>query len=333
MADWGGGGDGDTIVTVIITVMVLVVIFPVFYQAVTIAGSQSGSESIEYPDGEYTLDASSGEPDRVEVLATTENAVRLDGTGGVSSPAPDAVNMSWSVCATGKLEASDGAAYTLVALNNESVHLMRDSGNWGIYRNNGTHDAYVTVPAGAGLDPVCAVGSPGSVSLHSNEGSASANLTTATSARPTAWSWEGRVDEVRVFNSSIDPQPYLEDQAQPLPGTQRTARLMLDEGEGGDTRVYFANTTATLSGHSWAAGVENPGTVLGIGAISEGDDYEFSYDPLTIRIVDSGYLDGAPVVHVRWGMTWLPFDISSTLALLGAALILVYVASAVTDRV
>jgi hypothetical protein len=343
-----GQVDLDWILTFVVMAIIGVVIIGILIDVGAVVSS--GEQSIEYPDGSFTvLDSRVDDiPGSVSVRATTERALAFDGESYVESSEPKNLSDSWTVCATGELDsdANEDATYTLVAYDNETILLEYDAGQWSAYYDNGTHDGKATVDieesgglfGDDGLTPVCGRfnESTGNVSVHSLDGDASAPLTASTTSRNVSWGWEGTIDEARTFNDSLSDETideYIDDPVQPLPGTNRTARFMFDEGEGSSTRVYFANVDATVVGATWTGGVPNPSKWLGLAsAIEEGDDYELAEEPFSIRVVESGYLDGAPVIHVSWGGAGdFPFNLMGLLTLFMGLIILVTIANRVMD--
>lgn len=316
----------------------VMVIGAVFIATIVTLGAsvQSGTATIEDPTTNFTtVDSRINEiPGDVDVMATTETALFFDGSAYVESSAPGDVGESWTLCSTGELgdDANQNATYSLAAYENESIHLQYDAGQWAVYHDNGSHDGRAAISATADdLTPVCARYDAGSndLSIEDTDSNATAQLTSSTTSRNVSWEWIGRIDETRVFNESIDDAnvtAYLDDPVQPLPGTNRAARFMFDEGSGSSTTVYFAGVDATLVGTAWTDGVENPSTSTLFGttsAIQEGDDYELDDSPFSIRLVEDGYLDGAPVIHIEWsGSGWIPINATGLLALFAALVVM-----------
>lgn len=302
-------------VKLIIQATIAVIVITMAVNAITAAGFTDGSATVNATTGvDTTIDSSiTNVPSSVTVRATTENALAFDGNHSVNSSVPgNLTNGSWTVCSTVELasDANQNATYDVIAYDNESVLLQYDAGEWSIYYDNGTHDGRATVDApdpSGGLVPVC-----GRYNTTENElyvirdgvFSSPAELTTATTSRNVSWQWEGRQDEARFFGGAVSNTTlaeYASDPVRPQPTEPRLARFMFDEGSGDTTTVYFAAAQVNVAGVTWTNGVTNPRKWLGLAsAIEEGDDYVLVSDPFGIRIVNGGYLEGAPVEHVSW---------------------------------
>jgi hypothetical protein len=118
-------------------------------------------------------------------------------------------------------------------------------------------------------------------------------------SRQAANDWNGRIDELRLFNQSLSNQTMRDIGDEPVAGVgvNDTARWMLDEGRGSTTEPYYQSSTATLAGDaSWATGLEGPG-------LDEPGDVQISYDPFEITPQAGGDADNAPVLYVEWSST------------------------------
>lgn len=107
---------------------------------------------------------------------------------------------------------------------------------------------------------------------------------------------ECTLDETRADDDVLNgsQRQFLRDNpVAPLDGTNRTVRIMYDEGSGTSTAVFFTSTQATLSNISWVSGFE--GHVL-----TEGTDYRIDSDDGTITALSGGAIDDAPVVWIEY---------------------------------
>lgn len=305
----------------------------------------SGSAQVEHPGHDrHTLDSSLQEPpNEIDVLATRENALVLSGDP-VEFDAPDEfADGSWTVCVTAALdeETNGDAAYDVFAHDSGSLILQYDSGDWAVYHEDGDQDAVASVPADDPWDltPMCARYDEGAGELSidaDGESSGWVALDTGTAERNVSWEWHGRQDEVRLFGGPLSDDSvdgYVDDPVAPMPGEDRLARFMFNEGSGDSTAIYFMDEDADVSGAGWGEGVGNPREWFGLAsAIDEGDDYVIHSEPFGISIVEGGYLDGAPVVFVDWGQGgFFPIDVIGLLTLLIALLLLVSIAIRVRD--
>jgi len=293
-----------------------------------------------------TVDATvGGIPNDVVVQATTESAVALDGNASIESTAPqNLTNQSWTVCAAAEL--GDGSnlqdTYDVFAYQSETILLQYDAGQWSLYYNDSSESAKVALPATnpqAGFTPVCGRYDQAndSVSLMV-DGTISGPVAMdgAVGTRNLSRNWTGRIDEVRTFDrrvSNSTAQTYASDPVKPLPGTNRSARFMLDEGEGGSTKVYFASSDATLVGASWVSGIPGPETDNRLLTnIQDGQDYELQSSPFGIRLLAGGYLEGAPVVYVKYGQGTVVGGLYNVVITLVALTILVAIANRIRTR-
>lgn len=323
-----------TLVKLFIVVLVAGAIFPVFLTL----GGPTGSAVINATTSSYTVVDSSVDdiPTHVTVRATREYAVALDGNDVVESTAPtNLTDGDWMLCAAAELDEStdQNLTYDVFAYKNATVLLQFDAGQWSAYYDNGTHDAKAEIAAPSptdGLTPVCAGFDNSSQTLVVTRATSVSNpvaLTSSPDARNISENWTGRIDEVRGFGtfSNSTMTSYGSDPVQPLPGTDRLARFMFDDGSGSTSTVYFTSADAQLVGATWTTGLDDPGMTRGI-------DYRLEPDPFRLKIASGGYLVGAPVEFVTWSETsGATRAIIELLPLLAALLILVWLASPLMD--
>lgn len=312
-------------------ILMVIVIFAI--GAAILSIMLAGSAVLEQPQSNTSITLDSGEttvPNGVEVSATKENALAFPGDGYVDGPGP--ANGSKTVCAAGQLDgdANGQATYTLYGAENGSVLLQYDAGQWMGYVEANGDSAKATMNA-ANPDEwrrVClrynATASTVTVSRDTTVGSPVA-MDGDTERRNASFDWFGKIDEVRTFGNPVPNatlSAYGDDAIQPFPDENRTGRMMFDEGEGGSTEVYWANTDATLVNASWTSGLSDV-------PLDRGTDYQLSGDPFQITLTDSGYLDGAPIVWISW--LSLPLGINfaaimssvATILLIGVAVMVV----------
>lgn len=292
----------------VITVVVIAVIALVGVATIgPIAGvvTDSTGITVEYlepaPSEPTTV---SGLSEETAVVATTENALWLNGSGSyVDDPADPAVftNGAWTV----GLVVEPGAVVdseetrTLYAKNNETVHLLYEEGEWALRAKNDT-GATAYANASASLDSRTTL--TAAYNTTTEEVVLFVNGTQADTAafnseivpRDPAASWIGTVDEVRAWNTSLtDAQhrAYHDDPVKPLATGNAALRLMFNDGQ--PFVAYYATSDAAVVGESeLVAGVAGPDLVAG-------EDYRIENN--TIETVDGGYVDGAPVLIVGAG--------------------------------
>lgn len=109
---------------------------------------------------------------------------------------------------------------------------------------------------------------------------------------------DGRLDETRIFNSSLNSsqrQALINDPVAPLTNATRTARIMYDAGSGTSVNIYFASADATATNISYDAGYN--GSVL-----AAGTDYEWRTDGPQLRARAGGDIDGAPAAFAVYDL-------------------------------
>lgn len=299
---------GTVAAVMIIAVVTLVAIsvLGVFGGVASSLGTTSGDVSYNPTVNETeTLDHDVEEaPSFFEIKLTKGHGITLGGEGHVAANAPSdwpgAGN--WTTCATGRLKEgfNDQAAYTLLAVENETVTLHYDDGVWaGYHEREDGNASRVTLPANEPTTwtTLCLKHENDTESLllyRDGEKSGIGNYGDA--KRPMGNDWIGDVDEVRFFDIDLDDaeaQTYADAPAAGL-GVEDVARWMFEEGSGGTTDAFFMDATATLEGDAqWGDGVDDPGLV-------EGEDYERGVDPLDVTPIAGGLIDASPILYVSW---------------------------------
>lgn len=255
---------------------------------------------------EYLIDDEVTDPEiGVNVFATREKAVYSDGDGYVDADPPAGWDDgNWSVTAVANPDTADDttwngkATHTIIAVDNETLVVSYDDGQWSAYYDDGSVSAKVNVSATTDETPIVVTrdADAGTLSIHAEEATDTKALDTDTEQRGVNLEWAGTIDEVRFINGTLTDsqiQTFRDDPINPLDVTTHEARWMFDEGEGPTSKNYYNGTDAQLVGVGWAGGVVDPG-------LSEGVDYAVSFDPLTVTILADGYLDPAPVAYVVW---------------------------------
>ena len=306
-----------------------------------LAAMATAEDGIEFPEGDIEIEGVDDDAD-VEVLATTGEGLYIDGDGHVDAPAGGQVTDGhWSVTATGWLDydANQNATYTVTGAESAEVLVQYHQGQWSaIYYDDSGDSAQALVDA---TDPnelttlvVTWDDTAEELTLSvDDDRTDTATLTADTPDRSVANDWHGILDEVRYIDRALsgsETSTYHDDPINPLASADHNLRLMFDEGEGDTTRAFYAGDSvdAQLVNADWKPGVDDPGLV-------EGTDFTISTDPLTVSIVEGGYLDGAPIVYISTGASGfasLMFSVmqtgASALGLLVVG-ILVFAASAV----
>lgn len=280
----------------------------------TFIGDGADEESFE-PSTETATKLSTAEdrPAGFSVEPTTGNAVAFSGDGYVEHDAPDNwSNSSLGVCLTAYAgadnEINTNATYSAFAAENASLLIEYHAGDWRAIKFANNNSSVVSTPATEFSETqLCVDWNETSETLTLFENGSEADNATLTTTEPTRQvsnDWLGWLDEVRLMggvNSSV-ADTYANDPVNPLTSVDHDARLMFDEGRGDDTRVFYADQqTATIVNGGWTSGVSGP-------VLEEDVDYVVNVDPLTLRAVEGGYLDGAPIVYVSWtGGSWATY--------------------------
>lgn len=307
-------------------------------------GFTTGTTAVHADTTSYTTISHSvrGIPSNVDVTATTGNALAFDGNTTIHSNAPQNLTQgSWTVCASPELNtsANQNATYDIFAYQNESLLIQYDAGSWSAYYNNTTHSANATIPApnpSSGLTQVCSRYNHTSNELtivREQTYSSPQPLTPGITPRNVSLNWTGRIDEIKTHNTAVANQTineYADDPIRPQPGTNRSSRFMLDEGQGSTTNVYFADTDATITNPAWTSGI--PAAVIPEDPLLGPRNYVLQSSPFSIRLASGGYLEGAPVVYVSWNGNPLGIDWMEIIAALLFTLIIATIANELNDH-
>lgn len=299
----------QTIVGVVIIAVVALVAVQVFAAVGGVGatlGTTSGDVSYDPTTGDAkTLDEDVDEaPEFFKISLTREHGIRLNGSGYVDAHAPGTWPGSgnWTACATGRLDSefNSEAAYTLLAVDNETVTLHYDDGVWAGYHEKDNGDsARVTMPANSPTDwtALCVKRENDTDELLMyRDGSKSSSSSYGSASRPLGNDWNGDVDEVRFFDHAMADGEASTYGSEPVAGLGRedVARWMFEEGSGATTDAFFMDASATLEGDAqWGPGVENPD-------LQEGTDYDRGVDPLSVKPIAGGLIDGSPILYVEW---------------------------------
>jgi len=283
------------ILKVVIPVIVAVLLLPLF------AGFSFGGTATfdPYQGTQEVSDKLVGEPQQLDVEATTGKALRFDGDDHVDIQSQNFSQGSWTVVSAVRLhpDTNRNDTYDVYAWGNGSLLLQYDAGQWSVYYENATGaDAKATIDAPSPSDGLTTVGARYNetenelVVVHDGTVSDPVALDNDTTSRNLSRPWNGTIDEVRGFDAAVNNSTldtYADDPIAPLPNTNRSSRYMFDEGEGGTTKAYFIGGDVDIDGATWTDGVPKPG-------LSEGTDYEIKTSPLRLVIPAGSYLIGAP---------------------------------------
>jgi len=305
------------IVSLVIAAAILVVTINAVTNAATVGGLATMNASAT---DSATIDQRIGNiPNEVSVSPSQGNALVVDETDTVSASAgADNItrgNLSLAVTAsldTATLTAMD-APRTAASVANGTLQLVYNDSHWIAAYDNGTHSATVntSAPSPSGLTALTTRANATHLTISRNGSATNASaLTTSSDPAPLAFDWVGRLDEVRVFNGSINDSAvaqYGSDPIEPLPDEPRTARYLFDRESGGTSPGYFTAGSAQIGGAEIGVGVQPP--QMSSGGLLGSGDYSLTEDPFGISIPSGSYLEGQPVVFVSYGSgAVLPFN-------------------------
>lgn len=134
-----------------------------------------------------------------------------------------------------------------------------------------------------------------------------ADITSDSSAdSPTeAGNWDGRIDELRVFDDPADSanrSALYNGPTEQRPGLNRSVRLMFDQPARPETLILIAGGSAAPTNTTFSAG--HPADVMQVknlaNDLSGDSDYRFRRSGPEVAPVAGGELDGAPVAYVDY---------------------------------
>lgn len=125
-------------------------------------------------------------------------------------------------------------------------------------------------------------------------------------AQPNGTNWDGRLDELRTFNSTLNASDRGDVYNKPIfaqPGTDRTARVMFDEPNKDTQSVFFApGVRMDVNNGTFSQGL--PGQKAEVKNVQNDlageSDYVWDTDGPRIKPLFGGELDGAPVAYITY---------------------------------
>lgn len=204
-----------------------------------------------------------------------------------------------------------GRNMTVLALGDPDV-LLRYDGNrssavWRVVYVGVSNTYETTVSAPSPTDATHLFVGRNNETLYLNRNN-SANATVSISGASTgetnltaAKNLDGRLDETRTWDSRLNSsqrQAVIDDPVAPLPGTNRTARIMYDELAVSPVNVFFAGGTATVSNATIADGFN--GTTLTRDTLTTNGEYKWRNDGPELKILADSDSADAPAVYVEW---------------------------------
>lgn len=278
-----------------------------------------GMEAVDPQTGELTFERQVKSFSRVN--SSAGYAVEFDGTGHLDATAAlDYASDSWEVCTWTALNTSGGDQTVLGVSGDRAIIYNASTDEYrGIWFDTGERVTYdVAVSANgtaASRTHVClaADAEADTLTIYRNASASSSVAVDGNHTATTAWNasnLDGWLEETRVFGAPLNGSQRSEIVASPihpLPGADRRARLMYDEGSGSAVAVYFADGDAQLDNGTWTDGFD--GTEL-----SEGTDYEVTDYGLELQQSSEWY--GAPALSI--GATLDSWSVEAANRLTGA---------------
>lgn len=334
---------------VLITLIIVGVILFVGIAAVstTIEGSDASKSRVSQPallDG--TTPTVIGDTTGIDekVYNSLGNAVELTGANDSyyqSTASIGAINDStWTVSTFAQVDAAaTNNTMTALSLGGDLIlYYNGTTSNWTAwFYDDGprtTHSVTVNAPAPTSTLQHLIVERDGDTLTiyRNNTAGESANLSQATpAAPPNTTNWDGTLEEMRSFDTALNAsqRTQLRDNPiAPLPNTDRTARIMYDEPDSNTQLLFFTSGQIQLYNASIVdgfAGERMEGESFS-NNLAGATDYRWDVDGPTIRAVDGGSLDGAPVAYTEYTsygiVGGLVSDYQSALILAGLVLVI-----------
>jgi len=200
---------------------------------------------------------------------------------------------------------------TVLALGDPNV-LVRYDGNrssavWRLVYVGVTSTNETTVSAPSPTDATqLFIGRSSNTLWINRDNSANATITvsddsTGQTNLTTAKNLDGRLDETRMFDTRLNSsqrQSLVDDPITPLPGTDRTARIMYDERVVSPVNVFFADGDATVSNATIADGFA--GSTLTESSLMTTGDYDWRPKGPEFRLRSGSDVAGAPAVYANY---------------------------------
>ena len=247
----------------------------------------------------------------VSVNQSLGHAARLDGTRDsyVSGSSDVELEGNWTVSTYVRVD-NLSRTQTVVSVGSEQMILYNGSTNEyvGVWYDQSSGDTYAVREVAntpGNLTHVALVrnqSQPEAISLY-EDNSDIATTSTATATTFAAGNLDGDLDETRTFNRSLNSsqrQQLIDRPTAPLPGTNRTSRVMFDSYSASPSSypMFFVAGDVTASNVQRVDGLDAEATTAGT---------DYTRSGRTISVVDGGSLDGAPALYASYAVTVGPF--------------------------
>lgn len=322
----------DSLPELIITVVVVAGVLFVGISAMsTMPDSGTNEQGIEAVKLEGTNFVSVGVPNILEreVYNSLGYAIELTGANNSgfesTQPIEYSTDETWTLSTWAAADANaTNQSMTAVSLDGRVVVSYNESaGEWSTwYYSDATRSAYEITAAETGNETqltqvvVERNGSTLTMFVNGTQGGTADLSTTSSVPAPNASNWDGRIDELRTFDDALNASQrshLFSSPVAPLAASNRTSRVMFDEPSRSRQEVFFSPASVETSNVGYGDGHDgdkmNGSSVLN--EISGDADYVWDWDSLSIRAVDGGRLETAPVAYVDYKLKTLQGVIAS----------------------
>lgn len=271
---------------------------PITGTAVSFADTWGGAEILDIYTVRDTTNTS------VNLTGAPDSTVTADGT------IPIATDDTWTRCTWARVD-PDAAARTMTALSVNGRLIIQYNGSaseWSAwYYDDGSRNSFrvnVSAPNQPGnFTHICAWHNATNLGIVRNTTTGeSVNVSAVESGGniadvwPNAENWDGRLDESRGFDSTLNSSQYAalhNYPVLPLTNATRLWRITYDESSGSKTKIYFTSTRATVSNATWDDGLRGS-------RLDAGSDYTINEGEGSVTALADGRIDGAPVVWIDY---------------------------------
>lgn len=308
----------DVIITIGIAVVVLFISLAMANTIVTTEGvgdtSVSTAAALDGPDQWTRLDESAGTDETVyDSRGYAINLTGADDSYFKSDSTIDYGSGGFSTSVWASVDnPSKNETMAVVSLDGRAVIAYNGTGadEWvGWYYNESSRNSYTV--------KVDAVGDTGNLhhlvlrangthlSMYRNDTDAAHTAFVSRNVKDapnTTQNWDGRVEELRTFNSALNASvrsSLFSDGVAAQPGTNRTARAMFDQPNKDTQLLFFTSASLTTSNVSYSAGLIGNELVPGSNLLSQ-SDYGWRTEGPQISPLEGGRLEYAPVAYVDY---------------------------------
>lgn len=249
-----------------------------------------------------------------DVVNSRGNAIQLSGANDSYIQSQQSVDVSsdetWTVATWAELNDSANLSSTMTVLSVDGRLILRYNGtnqNWSAYyyddSTTGSDIVEVDAPDPTNMTHLAVTHDGTNLTLHRNNAgmnTAKTNDDSIATGDLEAQNLHGTLEETRTFDdvlSDSERQQLVDSPIKPLPDSNRTARIMFDQGSGTNEPIFYAGTTATLSNATWVDGFD--GETMGRADVLGNGDYRWTEEGPELKAMDGGQLEHAPVAYVE----------------------------------